>query len=83
MVGLAISSRPLNTPLRIQSVQFASDPCSNTPRKQFNNLSMGFFEARHARKYTKFIEHASTRSTQARKARQAREHVKHVRTPST
>ena len=38
MIGLAISSGPLNTSLFVQSVQFTSVPCSNILRKQYNNF---------------------------------------------
>ena len=65
MIGLAISCRPMNTLLRILSLQFTSAPWPNTPRKQFNNFkdtiswstsSTPFYE------HVKFTEHTSTPS---------------------
>ena len=69
MIGLALSSRPLSTSLRIQSLQFTSAPCSNTPRNQFNN----FKHAKHV-STPEFIEHTNTKAS---------EYVKHENTPST
>ena len=65
MIGLAISCRPLNTSLHIQSLQFTSAPCSNTPRKQSNKLKhtilrstpgTSYFEANQVRHFIKNAE---------------------------
>ena len=87
MIGLAISSLPLNKSLCIHNLQFTSAPGHIHQERNFTTLSTPFYQARQARhflkhtketifmKHAKFTEHTSTPSMlacQPRKTRKAR-----------
>ena len=72
MIGLAISSLPLNKSLCIHNLQFTSAPGHIHQERNFTTLSTLFYQARQARH---FLKH--TKETIFMK------HKKHVRTPSS
>ena len=86
---LPISYRPLNTSLRIQSLQFTSAPWSTTPRKQFNDFkqatlwhttSRPFFEGHYFMKHAKDESTPSSQSMPSTRPCQEHEHGKHLST---
>ena len=63
IVGLEIPCFPLNASLCIPNIHITSPPLSNTPRKQFHNLSTPVYEASQARYFVKHVKHVSAPSS--------------------